>query len=177
MLHHTRSELRDYLNWKSTAPLLRTPLIQHLSKARYRFSGQRFWIAHLLDNPPEPLTEKWIKELYSALPIAQTESLQIRLRLALSLFQMDRGLEGLQLLIHAYRTSDSLLEKLLYSQTGRYLSRRLKSNFPPLPPLMTATERRLQWTTKKVDTRQTYNGMLFEYAVVQHLADNHRTAI
>lgn len=176
-LHHTRTELKDYLNWKSSDPNRVTPLIQHLTRARYRFSGQRFWIAYLLNTPPDSLTETWIRDLYSALSVSQTETVQITLRLALTLFQFDKGHDGLQLLVNSYRSSESLLEKLQFSQTGRYLARRLKSNFPPLPPLLTATERRLQWTTKKIDTRQTYNGMPVEYAVIQHLVENKRTAI
>ena len=176
-LHHTRTELKDYLNWKSVHPIQVAPLIQHLPKSRYRFSGQRFWIAYLLNNPPEPLTDAWIQDLVSARSVSQTEYAQITLRLALSLFHIDKGQDGLHLLRDSFRSSDSLLEKLLFSQTGRYLARRMKSTFPPLPPLLTATERRLQWTTKKIASRQTYNGMLVEYAVLQHLTENNRTAI
>ena len=177
-LHFTKAEVRDYRDWRhSTESSRRTPLIQHLSPIRYRFSGQRFWISNLLNPPSLEPTPDYIDSLSQALTAAQTERIPLQIRLALSLLSFGKGKEGLKGIIECYRSADTLLDRLLLAQTGRHLARRCKRQFPPLPPLLTATERRLNWKTKKVGTRQTYNDMPVEYAVLQHLNDNHRKTV
>jgi len=178
LLHYTRAETFDYRRWRySTESPSQAPLIQNLSPIRYRFSGQRFWIDNLLNSPPVEPTSEYIEALFMALKVAKTERTSLQIRLALSLLSVGNGKKGLKCIIEFYKAAETLLDRLLLAQTGRHLARRIRGQFPPLPPIMTATERRLNWRTVKRGTRQTYNDMPVEYAVLHHLNENNRTAV
>jgi hypothetical protein len=182
-LHPMRRDAVLYREWygicknNTTPQCIQPPTIYFLSTLQFRFSGLRFWIVYLLDTVPTPMTKHYIDQIKTILPYAQTHSLDVLLRLALSLLKMNRGTEGLQILLKAFRTETSLLHKIRIAQTGRHLARRLKRSFPPLIPLQSATDRTLRWTTVKCGSRQTYNGIVIELAVLKHLESHGRTVL
>ena len=180
-LHPMRRDGYSYSTWygmcknNTTPQFVQHPTIYHLTTVQFRFSGLRFWIAYLLDTVPSPMTEHYINQLETISPYSQTHSLNVLLRLALSLLNINRGTEGLNLLLNAFRSSPTLLHKIRIAQTGRHLARRLKRSFPPLLPLKTATLRTLKWKTIKRGFRQTHGGIVVELAVLKHIESHGRT--
>jgi len=180
-LHPMRRDITSYTTWNglyknnTTPPFVLYPTVSQLSSVQFRFSGLRFWILHLLDTVPPQMNEHYIQQLKTILPYSQTHSVNVLLRLALSLYQLNRGIEGLNLLLNAFRTESSLLHRIRIAQTGRHLARRLKRSFPPLLPLQTAKIRTMKWATVKQGSRQTYNGMIVERAISAHVESHGRT--
>lgn len=180
-LHPMRRDHASYISWtelckSNTIPeFVPYPTISHLSSVQFRFSGLRFWIVYLLDTVPSEMNDHYIRQLNTVLPYSQGHSVNVLLRLALSLFRVNRGIEGLSLLLKAFRNETSLLHKIQIAQTGRHLARRLKRSFPPLLPLQTAKIRSMKWTTVKKGSRQTHNGMVVELAIATHIESHGRT--